>query len=154
MTLFKFVWITQLCTNFVSYIYRLEEFLLPGGQGIKIRIHLWKDFTEYEYRIYSFLTTWPNTNIEYICSSQSYQIQISNVFVLSNLAEYEYRIYSKQENWIFVFECVIFGGYYSNIRIYSCYTAIRQLSVILQTTPDSFHTPTQKANCLQNLSNP
>ena len=45
-----------------------------------------------------------------------------NIFVLSNLAEYEYRIYSKQEIWIFVFEYVIFGGYYSNIRIYLCYT--------------------------------
>ena len=40
------------------------------------------------------------------------------IFVLSNLAEYEYGIYSKQENWIFVFEYEIFGGYYSNIRIY------------------------------------
>ena len=41
-----------------------------------------------------------------------------HIFVLSNLAEYEYRIYSKQENWIFVFEYIIFGDYYSNIRIF------------------------------------
>ena len=72
----------------------------------------------------NFRIIW-NTNIEYLCSSQPYRIQISNIFVLSNLAEYEYWIYSKQENWIFVFEYVIFGGYYSNIRIYSCHTETR-----------------------------
>ena len=61
-------------------------------------------------------------NIEYIQPFQSDQIQISIIFAVSNLAEYEYRIYSKEENRIFVFEYIIFGGYYSNIRIYSCYT--------------------------------
>ena len=85
---------------------------------------MWRDFTEYEYWIYSFHTTWPNTNIEYICSSQPYRIQILNIFVLSNLAEYKYRIYSKQENWIFIFKYIISSGYYSSIRIYSCYTVI------------------------------
>ena len=49
----------------------------------------------------------PYTNIKYICSSQPYQILISNIFILSNLAEYEYWICLKKENWLFVFEYVI-----------------------------------------------
>ena len=63
---------------------------------------------EYEYRIYSFLANG--------------RIRISIVFVLRTFVEYEYRIYSKQENLIFVFEYLIFGAKYSNIRIYSFYT--------------------------------
>ena len=48
--------IKQISTSFASYLCRPEEFLLPGGQGIQIRIHLWKDFTEYEYRIFTMKT--------------------------------------------------------------------------------------------------
>ena len=71
--------------------------------------------TEYEYRIYSFLETSPNMNIEYIqckllmiplhrkvhlifieyiCCPEPDRIRILNIFGLSKLAEYEYQIYS------------------------------------------------------------
>ena len=33
-----------------------------------LNIFISRRFTEYEYPIYSFLITWPNTNTEYICS--------------------------------------------------------------------------------------
>ena len=126
--------------NFTEYEYQIY-FCLPTWKNTNIEyihnqianririsnIFVSTNLTGYEYRIYLFLGTWLNTNIEYICSSQSYQI--SNIFVLSNLAEYEYQIYSKQENWIFVFKyTIIFGGYYSFIRIYSCYTVSESLT--------------------------
>ena len=69
-----------------------------------------KVFTEDEYQIYQYSEYGPNTNIEYICCSQQDWIRILNIFVLRKLAEYEYRIYSWQENWIFVFEYLIFGA--------------------------------------------
>ena len=45
------------------------------------------------------VATWPNTNIEYIRSSQPDQIRILNIFVVPNLTKYEYRIYSVLANW-------------------------------------------------------
>ena len=53
-----------------------------------------KDFTKYEYQIYSYSEYGPDTNITYICCSQEHRIQISNISVLSQLAKYEYKIYS------------------------------------------------------------
>ena len=60
-------------------------------------IFISRQLTEYEYRIYSFLTTWQNTNIEYICCPQPGRIwiwilniigwiQISNIFVTRKLS--------------------------------------------------------------------
>ena len=83
-----------------------------------------KDFTKYEYRIYLYSDCRPNMNIEYIHCLQQDRIRISNTFVLSKLAKYEYRIYSQLENGEFVFEYLIFGALYLNIRKYLCYTGL------------------------------
>ena len=48
-----------------------------------------------------FLTSF-EFNIKHIHSSQPDRIQISNIFILSNLAEYEYQIYLKPRNWVFL----------------------------------------------------
>ena len=45
-----------------------------------------RQLTEYEYRIYSFLATWPNTNIEYIRSRKTDRIRISNIFETGKLS--------------------------------------------------------------------
>ena len=49
-----------------------------------------KDFTYYEYRIYSYSDCGPNMNIEYICWFQQDRIRKSNISGLSKFAEYEY----------------------------------------------------------------
>ena len=64
-----------------------------------------------------FIVILGGRRLNYAHSQQNW-IWITNIFVLSKLAEYEYRIYSKQENWIFIFEYIIFGGYYLSIRIF------------------------------------
>ena len=51
-----------------------------------------KDFTEYEYQMYSCSDCGPNTNIEYIHCSQPDQIRKSNIFVLTKVVEYKYQI--------------------------------------------------------------
>ena len=71
-----------------------------------------RQLTEYEYRIYSFLATWPNTNIEYIRSRKTDRIRISNIFETGKLS-IRIRIYNIR--WL-LFE-------YLNIWIFSCYTA-------------------------------
>ena len=86
---------------------------------MQITIHLWKDFTEYEYRIYLFLPILPNMNIEYIRSLQLGRIWISNIFKTRKL-KIRIRIYDIR--WL-LFE-------YSNFRINSCYTAPCGLSEI------------------------
>ena len=55
-----------------------------------------KDFTEYKYRIYSYLNCGPNTNIGCIRCWQQDQKRISNIVVLRNQSEYEDRIYTMQ----------------------------------------------------------
>ena len=62
-----------------------EEFLLPVGQGTKIRTHSKKIL--------------PNANTEYIHIQSADLIRIWNIFVVLNLTEYEYRIYSVLANW-------------------------------------------------------
>ena len=60
--------------------------------------------------------------------------QLNLVFIFRQLNEYKYRIHlflatwsnmnSKPENSVLVFEYPIFGIWYSNILIYSCYTEL------------------------------
>ena len=75
--------------------------------------------TEYEYRIYSFLATWPNTNIEYILFEWPSRIQISNIFVTRKLSiririsDIRYQIFEYSNIRIFEYICVTLLYLYS-----------------------------------------
>ena len=57
--------------SFVAlFILKPMKFPFPSGKGVRKKMSLWKDFTEYEYRMYSYPGCLPNANTEYIWSSQ------------------------------------------------------------------------------------
>ena len=81
------------CNTNIKFLSEYEYEYIRKWNFHRIRISnifITKRLTEYEYWIYSYLETWPNTNTEYICSSVLDRIRILNIFVLSNLDEYEY----------------------------------------------------------------
>ena len=80
--------------------------------------------TEYEYRIYSFLAIWLNTNIEYICN-QKIKYSYSNIYYsVPNIRIFEYiRVTLVGCNFICLF-CPICSVLFCSVLFYSvifCY---------------------------------
>ena len=58
------------CNTNIKFLTEYEYEYIPKRKYHRIRISnifISRQLTEYEYRIYSCVATWPNTNIEYIC---------------------------------------------------------------------------------------